>query len=432
MRGAMANTIFALSSGAPPAGVAVIRISGPDAASALTMLAGRLPKSRRATLRTLCDEDGSELDRALVLYMPGPASATGEDCAELHVHGGRANIAAIERALGNLPGLRRAEAGEFTRRAFANGRIDLAEAEGLGELLSAETELQRRSALAMAGGTLSRQVEAWRSEVLTLSASIEAILDFSDEGEVGESLPAGFSQRCERLASDIEQWLSKPRARPLREGVRVVLAGPPNAGKSTLFNALVESEVAITSPEAGTTRDVLTSAVAIQGVPFVFVDTAGLRDDPGGEIEAVGIARARTAVDRADLVLWLGPEGGGPGGGRVWEIVAQGDRADAVAKPTARHRVSALTGEGLGRLRADLVAEARLILPQPGDIALNDRQHGLLADARAAFVDASRQIDPLLCAEALRSARGAFDRLVGRTGVEDMLDGLFGQFCIGK
>ena len=325
----MAQTIFALSSGAPPAGVAVIRISGPDASDALLRIAGTLPESRRATLRTLRNPaDGRELDSGLVLWMPAPASATGEDCAELHLHGGRAVVAAVESALGQVSGLRRAEPGEFTRRAFANGRIDLAEAEGLADLLAAETELQRQTALAMAGGALSRQVNQWRDRVLGLSAAIEATLDFSDEGEVGEDLPTGFSDGCAELAGEIGAWLARPRVEPLREGLRVVLAGPPNTGKSTLFNALVEREAAITAPEAGTTRDVLTSSVALDGLPFVFIDTAGLRGGDVGGVESIGIGRAKAEADRADLVLWLGDEGQGANLERLWEISAQADRAD--------------------------------------------------------------------------------------------------------
>lgn len=429
----MADTIFALSSGAPPAGVAVIRISGPAAGEALRRIAGALPKSRRATLRKLRNPaDGSELDSALTLWMPGPASATGEDCAELHVHGGRAVVAAVELVLGQLPGLRRAEPGEFTRRAFANGRIDLAEAEGLADLLAAETELQRQTAIAMAGGALSRQVDRWRESVLGLSAAIEATLDFSDEGEVGDDLPPGFAQCCAELAHEIGAWLERPRAEPLREGLRVVLAGPPNAGKSTLFNALIESEAAITAPEAGTTRDVLTSSVALDGLPFVFTDTAGLREDEVGHVEAIGISRAKAAADRADLVLWLGEEGQGPDAVRLWEISAQADRPRQPAKVDPRHRVSAVTGEGMATLRLDLVAFARGTLPRPGDAALNARQHRLLEQVHASLTPLLTIGDPILCAESLRGARSALDRLIGRTGVEDMLDALFGRFCIGK
>lgn len=427
----MAHTIFALSSGAPPAALAIIRISGPDAVRAIEALAGALPSPRRASLRRLRDAEGAPLDDAIVLWFPGPNTATGEDCAELHLHGGRAVVAAVENALASVPGLRRAEAGEFTRRAFANGRIDLAEAEGLADLLSAETELQRRSALAMAEGALSRTVADWRSRLLTLSAGLEAQLDFSDEDDVAE-LPANFGAQCHALAGDIADWLARPRAEPLREGFRVVLAGPPNAGKSTLFNALVEKEAAITAAEPGTTRDVLTQAVAIEGIPFTFVDTAGLRDEGAGEIERIGIARAEAEAARADLVLWLGPEGTGPAGVPLWELAAQSDRADQAPKQAPRHCVSARTGAGLDALRNDLVTFARNVLPKPGDAALNERQHRLLADCESALEQAGGQTDPLLAAEELRLARVALDRLLGNAGVEDMLDALFGRFCIGK
>lgn len=425
----MTDTIFALSSGSPPAAIAVVRVSGPAAGTALAVLAGGLPKPRMASYRTLRVSRGTVLDQALVLWFPGPHTATGEDLAELHLHGGRAVIAAVEAALADVPGLRRATPGEFTRRAFAHGRIDLAEAEGLADLLSAETELQRRSAIAMAGGAFSRQVEDWREQVLVASAAVEAVLDFGDEDDVSD-LPPDFAGRLAALAGELSDWLSRPRAEALREGFRVVLAGPPNAGKSTLFNALVEDEAAITAPLAGTTRDVLTRSVAIGGVPFVFADTAGLRDESGDEIEVIGIARARAALDRADLVLWLGPEGEGPKHG--WEIAAQCDRAGTASKMAARHRVSALTGEGLDRLRRDLVDAAARAMPRPGDAALNQRQHALLAQAEAALRDALNESDPLLVAEALRLVRVAFDTLIGRATTEDMLDALFGRFCIGK
>lgn len=429
----MPDTIFALSSGAPPAGIAVIRVSGPRACAAIQALTGKLPEPRRASFARLVDPyDGSALDETLVLWLPGPRTATGEDSCEFHLHGGRAVVTAVEAALARLPGLRCATAGEFTRRAFANGRIDLAEAEGLGDLLMAETELQRRAALAMAGGALSRQVDHWRGRVLMLSAKLEAALDFSDDDDVGEGMPTGFAADCAALADELSAWLARPRAEPLREGFRVVLAGPPNAGKSTLFNALVDDEAAITAAEPGTTRDVLTRSVALDGVPFTFVDTAGLRDEGAGDIEQIGIARARAEATRADLVLWLGPEGEGPEGAPLWEIAAQMDRAIRVAKANARHLVSALTGEGLPELRAALIPYARTALPAPGDAALNARQHGLLAEVREAMATAADQSDPLIAAENLRVARLSLDRLTGRTGTEDMLDTLFARFCIGK
>jgi tRNA modification GTPase len=232
------------------------------------------------------------------------------------------------------------------------------------------------------------------------------------------------------LQRELAQWLTRPRAETLREGFRVVLAGPPNAGKSTLFNALVESDAAITSPLAGTTRDVLSRPVAISGVPFLFLDTAGLRADAADSIEAIGVERARGELDRADLVLWLGPEVDCPTG--AWNIAAQSDRGDLAPKCDVRHRVSAVTGDGINALRDDLVATARVALPRPGDAALNARQHRLLEDAAGALAQAEQQSDPLLVAEGLRLARVAFDALLGRTATEDMLDALFGRFCIGK
>ncbi len=425
----MNDTIFALSSGAPPAAIAVVRVSGLQAGAALQALAGRLPPERRAVATTLRDGAGALLDRALVLWLPGPSTATGEDTAELHLHGGRAVVAAVSAALDALPGLRAAEPGEFTRRAFANGRIDLAEAEGLADLLNAETELQRQSALAMAGGAFSRQVEVWREQLLELSASVEAVLDFADEDDVA-LLPADFLQGVDALPAQIATWLARPRAEVLREGFRVVIAGPPNVGKSTLFNILVQSEAAIATPIAGTTRDVLTRPVAYAGVPFLFADTAGLHDATDDVVEAIGIERALEALDRADLVLWLGPEGEGPVG--AWEVSAQCDRPQGVAKRQARHRVSAVSGEGIAALIADLVATARQAMPKPGEAALNQRQHDLLLEAARALQAAEDETDPLLVAEALRLARVAFDALLGRTTTEDMLDALFGRFCIGK
>ena len=425
----MIKTIFALSSGQPPAGIAVIRISGPNAGSALLTLAGTLPTERRARFVRLHDASGDPLDDALVLWLPGPRTATGEDIAELHLHGGRAVVRSVEQALAGMPALRKAEPGEFTRRAFANGRIDLAEAEGLADLLSAETDLQRRAALAMAEGGLSRQVDIWREQVLMLAARVEAVLDFGDEDDVA-GLPADFNEKLGNVSREICDWLARPHAEALKEGFRVVLAGPPNAGKSTLFNALVDSEAAITSPSAGTTRDVITRPVAMGGIAFTFVDTAGLRDESSDAVEMIGIDRARNELDRADLVLWLGPEGEGPQG--AWEIAAQVDRADSSVKSTPDHAVSALSGVGMTGLKQALIMTAARAMPRPGDAALNARQHTLLAEVRDALGAAQGAADPLIQAEDLRLARAALDRLIGRATTEDMLDALFGRFCIGK
>ncbi len=424
------DTIFALSSGAPPAGIAVIRISGPAAGAALAAMAGSLPPPRMARLADLRDGAGAMLDQALVLWFPGPGTATGEDLAELHLHGGRAVVTAVEAALASHARLRRAEPGEFTRRAFANGRIDLAEAEGLADLLSAETEWQRQYALQMAGGLLSRRVEGWRQQLLGLSARGEAALDFDDEDDVAPSPAMALAAGVEALRREIAAALDAPSADILREGFRVALAGPPNAGKSTLFNALVESEAAITSPEAGTTRDVLIRSVALAGIAFTFVDMAGLRERGAGAVETIGIARAEEEIARADLVLWLGPEGAGPDG--AWEIEAQCDRAETLPKSSPHHRLSAITGEGLNALRQGLIERARGAMPRPGDAALNRRQRELLGDAAAALAGAARESDLLLLAEQLRRCRLAFDRLTGRSATEDVLDALFGRFCIGK
>ena len=349
--------------------------------------------------------------------------------AELHVHGGRAVVAAVEAALLSHRGLRRATAGEFTRRAFANGRIDLAEAEGLADLLSAETELQRRSAMILAGGAFSRQIEQWRDMLLNLSALIEASLDFSDEDDVAP-VPEQFGIGASALHTQLLEWLSRPRASVIKEGYRVVLAGPPNVGKSTLFNALIESDAAITSAIAGTTRDVLSRTVGLGGVPFQFFDTAGLHDRSVDEIEAIGIERAEAMLADADLVLWLGEEGEGPAG--AWEIDSRCDLPGTARKSQPRHVVSALTGEGLVALRTDLIDCARDAMPRPNDAALNERQAQQLEKAADAIADATLQRDPLLMAEYLRQARLAFDSLLGRAATEDMLDTLFGRFCIGK
>jgi tRNA modification GTPase len=268
--------------------------------------------------------------------------------------------------------------------------------------------------------------------LLALSAQVEAALDFSDEDDVSGGLLADIDGSCSVLASEIHEWLARPRAESLRDGFRVVLAGPPNAGKSTLFNALVQHEAAITAAEPGTTRDLVVRSVALEGVPFSFVDTAGLREDGFGEVEAIGIARARTEAGQADLVLWLGCEGDGPVSVRTWEVAAQCDRAGSMLKHKHHFRVSALTGEGLTFLRSALVELARRTMPVPGDAALNARQHAHLATVQASLAGASLQTDPVLIAEYLRLARAGLDYLTGQTGTKEMLDALFGRFCIGK
>ena len=422
------DTIFALSSGAPPAGIGIIRITGPRVRAALMAVAGKVPEPRRAARVAFRNLAGEVLDDGLALFFAGPRSVTGEDLGELHCHGGRAVVAAIERALAEVAGCRRAEPGEFTRRAFANGRIDLAEAEGLADLLSAETEMQRRSAMAMAGGALSRQAEEWRERVLIASAKLEAVLDFEDEDDVS-ALPEGFAEDLAAFGREMATAADAPRAETLREGYRVAIAGPPNAGKSTLFNALTDSAAAITADIAGTTRDILEKPVALGGIPFTFVDMAGLRNEAGDAIEAIGIERAHGELVKADLVLWLGPEGEGPEG--AWEIAAQCDRGGS-GKAAARHTVSAVSGEGMGGLRSALIDHARSAMPGPSEAALNARQRALIGQAAQSISAAAEQDDSLLAAEDLRIARTSFDALLGRTATEDVLDALFGRFCIGK
>jgi tRNA modification GTPase len=304
----MQDSIFALSSGAPPAAIAVMRISGPSAGAALRALAGRLPKPRHASLALLRDGRGEALDNALILWFPGPATATGEDLAELHLHGGRAVVAAVERALAQIPDLRPALAGEFTRRSFMNGRIDLAEAEGLADLLSAETESQRVQALAMASGHISRAVDAWQDRLLTLMAYAEAELNFSDEDDVNssEQLSNQLVTAMQALSLEWKEWLDRPVAEVISEGLSVVIAGPPNAGKSTLINRLAQRELAIVSPIAGTTRDVVETSLSLDGIAMRFSDTAGIRVESSDAVEAIGIDRARTAMEQADILLWLG------------------------------------------------------------------------------------------------------------------------------
>jgi tRNA modification GTPase len=423
---ALTDTIFALSSGAPPAAIAVVRISGPRADAALQALAGTLPEPRTARLAAL-QHDGELLDNALIVRFPGPHSATGEDVAELHLHGGRSVVAAVLAALAGMEGLREAAPGEFTRRAFENGRIDLAEAEGLADLLTAETQSQRRAALALAGGALSRQVEAWQARLLELAARLEAALDFSDEGDVeGEALPGGD---IEALAGDVEALLQRPPVERLRDGVRVVIAGPPNAGKSSLLNALAGRDAAITSEIAGTTRDLVEAPTAIGGAPFLLVDTAGLRDSEDA-IESIGVARAQASLAAADLILWLGDPESGPDRARTILVHTKADlgRPD----PRADVAVSATTGAGLDLLVELLGKRARALLPAEGDVAINARHRAALAEAAEWLGEARAAHDPLIAAEALRQARAALDRVTGRAGVEEMLDALFGRFCIGK
>ena len=425
-----ADTIFALSSGSPPAAISVIRISGPRGHAVAEALAGTLPPARQAAVRDLRDsESGDLLDEALVLRFDGPASSTGEDSVEFHCHGGRAVVEAVLGALAKLEGVRLAQPGEFTRRAFENGRIDLTEAEGLADLIEAETETQRRAALMMAEGGLSRQIHAWRERLLTLSARAEAAIDYVDEDSVDEDLT--LSGECGALAKELEDWLARPRTELLREGVRIVIAGPPNAGKSSLLNAIAGFERAIVTDIPGTTRDHIDVHLSLSGVPIRLTDTAGLRDS-GELVESIGVDRARSLIELADVLLWLGEAEDAPPHRRLIRVHARCDLPDRRRAPARSIAASSVTGEGLPEITAAIVREARVLLPAEGQLALNRRQADRIGEARDALQRATETLDLVLTAESLRAARSAFDRLTGRAGVEDLLDALFGRFCLGK
>lgn len=425
------DTIFALSSGAPPAAIAVVRISGPSADQVLGVLTGQQPEPRHARLAAIKDpRTGELLDRALLLRFPGPASATGEDLVELHLHGGRAVVSAVLSLLGTIQGVREAESGEFTRRAFENGRIDLAEAEGLADLLAAETESQRRAALALAGGGLSRTVADWQEGILRIAAQVEAGIDFADEGDVEGFDASGVSASVGQITSDIRRYLDRPSAERLRDGIRVVIAGPPNAGKSSLLNWLAGRKAAITSAIAGTTRDLVEAPTALGGAPFLLVDTAGLRDSDD-EVELIGVQRARETINAADLLIWLGEPNDCPPATATILVESKADLRGGEPTPGV-HRVSAETGEGMNELVEMLIAESRALLPGEGELAINKRHRDVLAECLDHLRAAEMESDPILVAEALRLGRAALDRVTGRAGVENMLDALFGRFCIGK
>ena len=424
------DTIVALSSGATPSGVAVIRLSGPDARAILHDIAGNIPEPRRLTLRPIGRD--SLLDRGLVAWFPAPHSFTGEDCAELQVHGSPAGVRAILKLI-TARGARLAEAGEFTRRAFENGKLDLVEIEGLGDLLDAETENQRRQALARFEGGLSQRIDGWRDQLLDLRAEIEARLDFSDEGDVGD-LPASFGDSIAALRSDIGLALaSVEHGRIVREGIRVALAGAPNAGKSSLLNALAKSDIAIVTDEAGTTRDVREVPLDIGGQLYVLLDLAGLRETDS-KAEAEGVRRARLAIEQADIVLWLiapdiadAPQADEQPGIRV------GTKRDLGNVAGVDVAVSAQTGEGLPDLLAAIERLGRNLATGEPSLLSRERDRLALQAATDALDTTARQLPmPELAAESLRIASQALERLVGRLDAERVLDRLFASFCIGK
>ena len=433
------DTIYALSTAPGRAGIAVVRVSGPAAGAALRALAGSVPPPRRARLVRVRDRAGETIDEGLVLYFPAPKSVTGEDVAEFHLHGSRAVLNELFEALSGL-GLRPAEPGEFTRRAFLNGKLDLAAAEGLADLVNAETAAQRRQALRQLSGELGRTTEAWREQLLQMQAKLDAAIDFPDE-----DLPPGLwddaRAKAALLARDIAAFLADGRRGEIvREGVSVAILGPPNAGKSSLMNALARREVAITAATAGTTRDVIEVALDLAGFPVLLADTAGLRESADA-VEEEGVRRARARASRADLkVIVIDAT-------RPEEKSALRDLIDADAILVANKvdllppdapasegvALSVKTGAGMDRLLAALgAAVAARFQPAGAAVVTRARHRAALEDCRAALVRFGAAALPELAAEDLRAAAGALGRITGRVDVEDMLDILFREFCIGK
>lgn len=443
---AVPSTIFALSSGRAPSAIAIVRVSGPRATVAVERLCGGLPVPRLAHVATLRDLDGSAIDEAVVLWCPAPRSATGEDVAEFHVHGGRAVIAALFDALGAIDGLRPADPGEFTRRAFENGKLDLTAAEAVDDLIHADTDRQRRQALRHLKGLLGTRAESWRQQIIAASALIEAGIDFSDEGDVSADLVAPALKKIAALRAEIEETLAaSAQSERLRDGLTVAIAGPPNAGKSTLLNRLARREAAIVSPYAGTTRDVIEVHLDLDGYPVTLIDTAGLRDtdDP---VEQEGVRRARERARTSDLVLWLveaaadvAPPQGADGHAPVWIVRNKIDLVDngagRVAAGPGEFAISAASGEGVAALVDALVVCARDFFGS-GEMALVSRaRHRTLLRETVDALGRAEQAAGLgdeLVAEELRIAIHSLGRLTGRVDVEDILDVIFREFCIGK
>jgi tRNA modification GTPase len=431
MSAPVGETIFALSSGTVPAAIAIVRVSGPHASVALRQVAGKVPPPRRAAYAALTDACGELIDRALLLWMPGPGSATGEDLAEFHVHGGRAVVAALLDRLSELGGLRLALPGEFTRRAFLNGRMDLTAVEGLADLLTAETAGQHARAIRMAEGGLGRVIERWRGTLLDLSARIEAGIEYGESEEDVGSGAIDIHAPLGALAAEAAQLLATPPAERLRDGLRVVIAGPPNSGKSSLANALAGRDVALATPIAGTTRDIIEAPIRLDGHALLLTDTAGLREEGADTIERLGIDRARQVIADADLVLWCGRPEDCPAPERSLLLFTRADeRNDAI--PEQSLRVSIFDADTISMLRRSIEWFCRKLGGGRDTLALNLRQRVLVQSLSDELALAVATSDLVLQAEHLRLCREALDRLVGRSGVEDMLDSLFGRFCLGK
>jgi tRNA modification GTPase len=436
------NTIYSLSSGAGRAGVAVIRVSGPDAAAAVKALARRVPAPRRASLcRLMHPQDATVIDEALVLWLPGPESFTGEDTAEFHVHGGRAVVAATLDALGTLEGLRPAQAGEFTRRAFMNGRLDLVAVEGLADLIAAETEVQRKLAQFHSGGGASAVFEAWRAEMIQVLARLEAAIDFVDEAGVAEAAMSEASPRLALLLGRMRTKLDdRHQGERIREGVRIVLAGPPNVGKSSLLNRLAQREAAIVSAIPGTTRDVIEVHLDLAGVPIIVSDTAGLRHGSADEIETVGMARTRATMAGADLVVWMtAPDVDGQSpdvdSDALWIVNKCDLLAGRAAAAAPDLLVSAKSGHNVDVLVERLSAWARRRFASAESALITRERQRRAIEACCRHLETATGAEDLpleLMTEEVRLAARALARLVGRIDVEDLLDVVFRDFCIGK
>jgi tRNA modification GTPase len=451
------STIFALSSGRPPAAIAVVRVSGPRAGAALEKLIGRLPEPRKATLARVRDPGSNEvIDEALVLWFPAPRSETGEDVAELQLHGGQAVIAGVLDALSTIEGCRPAEAGEFTRRAFENGRLDLTAVEGLADLIAAETPAQRRLAFRQLKGLIGDRAEAWRRRLIEALALVEARIDFSDEADVPEDLLGPALHAAQQLRDEIASVLADGRrGERLRDGLVVAIAGPPNAGKSTLLNRLARREAAIVSPYAGTTRDVIEVHLDLDGYPVTLLDTAGIRDS-AEPVEQEGVRRARERAAAADLVLWvIDPSAGGLAANgcpeklanaEIWlvrnKIDLAGGRSCANATDLDNSEckftlsISALTGVGMDALTAALSGYAKAYFATTESAVITRARHRRALEETVAALDRAlvrdHSTDEELIAEELRSAATTLGRLTGRVDVEDILDVIFREFCIGK
>lgn len=433
------DTIVALSSGVVPSALAVLRVSGPRTRFVFETIAGSLPPERSVAYRPFRDPDaGHVIDRGIAFWFAGPRSFTGEDVAEFQTHGSRAVVRALLDAILRCQGVRLAEPGEFTRRALHTGRLDLTAAEGLADLIGAETEAQRRQALAQADGSLFRQAENWRAQLIEIRGVVEAVLDFPDEDEIDDRLLASLRDDMARLHSEFLAVLADAgRGARIRDGFTVAILGPPNAGKSTLLNRIARREIAIVTPIPGTTRDVLDVPLDLNGLPVRLLDTAGLRESDD-LVEREGVRRALVEAEAADLILWLDPEGRPPPAGHlptdhpeVWVVRSKADQPGDGGG--ARFAVSAELDEGIGPLLDAITAFlGQRAAGEPG-LVVNQRQ----ADAVAA---AARELDAALTgggaleivAEKLRAASAALDGLVGRTDVEEILGSIFSRFCMGK